>query len=418
MTTLRIGSKGPLVERWQAIVGTAVDGAFGPATDRATKAWQAMHGLDADGIVGPKTWAAAGSAPPAPPRANSPIEFMQAKHFGTVGRLAISLIVIHTAECGETPGADVAVARYFTNPVDRNGKPVIASAHFTVDGDSITQSVWEHDVAWHAGPVNPRSIGVEHAGTAYQTPAQWADAYSTAMLERSAKLTAELAWRHGVPIKRLTPAEVRAGAAGFCGHADVSVGFSIAGGHTDPGGSFPWQRYLEMVRDEMVTLAATPPTLPAHEDPSTWVPITAADGTWLVAPVPTYPVAIGEAAFLAQKNGWDMPTKALVDAVWREADLRIEPIAMTPNKGANDAQLAEHRQRVADAIAPRLALMPNRTCKLLAGTHKDVVIEGGRVGLYGWHRSNGRVIQEFFAGHALAYKDYSHSYRPAKRVAA
>lgn len=54
--TIREGSTGDAVKRWQAIVGTAVDGQFGPNTTAATKAFQSKNGLAADGIVGPKTW--------------------------------------------------------------------------------------------------------------------------------------------------------------------------------------------------------------------------------------------------------------------------------------------------------------------------------------------------------------------------
>lgn len=59
---LKKGSKGEAVTRLQQglhqlehDVG-AVDGIFGPNTERAVKAFQTTYGLAADGIVGPKTW--------------------------------------------------------------------------------------------------------------------------------------------------------------------------------------------------------------------------------------------------------------------------------------------------------------------------------------------------------------------------
>jgi peptidoglycan hydrolase-like protein with peptidoglycan-binding domain len=57
---IRRGSVNTDVKSWQLIIGAAVDGDFGPETERLTKAWQSAHGLAADGIVGPATWGAAG----------------------------------------------------------------------------------------------------------------------------------------------------------------------------------------------------------------------------------------------------------------------------------------------------------------------------------------------------------------------
>lgn len=58
--TIRLGSTGPDVAAWQVIVGAKADGAFGQATEAATKAWQKARGLVADGVVGAKSWALAG----------------------------------------------------------------------------------------------------------------------------------------------------------------------------------------------------------------------------------------------------------------------------------------------------------------------------------------------------------------------
>lgn len=60
-STIKLGSTGPDVEKWQKIIGVTVDGKFGPATETATKEYQKKHNLIADGIVGPKTWASTDS---------------------------------------------------------------------------------------------------------------------------------------------------------------------------------------------------------------------------------------------------------------------------------------------------------------------------------------------------------------------
>jgi len=57
--SLRQGSKGDAVKKWQSILGVKQDGIYGPATAAATKKWQAAHAIKADGVVGPATWTAA-----------------------------------------------------------------------------------------------------------------------------------------------------------------------------------------------------------------------------------------------------------------------------------------------------------------------------------------------------------------------
>lgn len=65
--TIRLGSTGPDVARWQTIIGATADGQFGPRTREATIAWQEHHRLVADGVVGPRSWAAAGEPFADPP---------------------------------------------------------------------------------------------------------------------------------------------------------------------------------------------------------------------------------------------------------------------------------------------------------------------------------------------------------------
>ena len=65
--TVRRGSTGPAVVKWQEILIGAgyslhpyrADGQFGQCTVTATVQWQTIKGLSIDGVVGPRTWGAA-----------------------------------------------------------------------------------------------------------------------------------------------------------------------------------------------------------------------------------------------------------------------------------------------------------------------------------------------------------------------
>jgi len=87
---------------------------------------------------------------------------------------------------------------------------------------------------------------VELAGYAKQTAAEWADPYSTAMLERAAQQCAEWVRKYGIPIRHLTVAELKAGRMGFVAHDDVSKAFKRST-HWDPGPNFPWASFLARV---------------------------------------------------------------------------------------------------------------------------------------------------------------------------
>ena len=99
------------------------------------------------------------------------------------------------------------------------------SAHYCVDADSIVQCVRDQDVAWHAPGANHDGIGIEHAGRAKQTGRDWSDAYSAAMLERSAALVADLCRKYSIPVTWLYAADLKAGKRGITTHAAVSKAF-------------------------------------------------------------------------------------------------------------------------------------------------------------------------------------------------
>lgn len=171
------------------------------------------------------------------------IPLVQARNFRRGRSAPIRLIVLHDMEAAETRATAENVARWFASV----GAPM-ASAHYCVDCDSTVRCVHDEDTAFHAKGANHDGIGIELAGYARQTAAEWADAYSTEMLLRAAQLVAALAEEHDLPIAYVDEAGLLSGARGVTTHRLVSRAFKIAGGHTDPGPSFPMAAFLDRAR--------------------------------------------------------------------------------------------------------------------------------------------------------------------------
>jgi N-acetyl-anhydromuramyl-L-alanine amidase AmpD len=153
-------------------------------------------------------------------------------------------IVIHTMECAETPNAAASVARnWFALSKSK------VSAHYCVDDKKIVQCVQDEHIAWHAGKVNDWTIGVELAGKASQTPAQWQDAYSLGQLDLCAELVASLCAKYSIPMLRLDSDGIKLALPGIFGHVDATRAYTTKGGHWDPGPAFPWDAFLKRVHD-------------------------------------------------------------------------------------------------------------------------------------------------------------------------
>lgn len=138
---------------------------------------------------------------------------------------------------------------------------------------------------------------------------------------------------------------------------------------------------------------------------------------WAVAPSYIWPVSIGQAAELAKAAGCELPTPKLVDAIWRECDVKIDAAQLT--RTFMQWTMAEMSSKaVIESQAERIArLIGGRPYTLLGGMCKDVVRnEKGVIGLYGWHRLSGYPIQPFFSGHALSWIDYSQGLRYVRRL--
>lgn len=165
---------------------------------------------------------------------------IQAKNFTNTNGRKVDLIVIHTAEVAEMGDSAENVARFFANqPAGNSG----SSAHYCTDNNTIVSCVDELDVAWAAPGANHNGVQIEISGRAAQTGSQWNDEFSEATLTLTAKLAADIAKRHSIPIRHLTNDQLRAGARGFIGHVQASQVFKRST-HTDPGSSFPWGEFI------------------------------------------------------------------------------------------------------------------------------------------------------------------------------
>lgn len=402
METLRLGSKGQSVEIWQRVIGASIDGNFGPRTETLTKAWQLSKGLDADGVVGPASWAKSQEVDRVP----EGYTWISSPHFSKGRGQEICGIVIHTAECAEVKGADIAVGKWFQNPQSK------VSAHYVVDADSVTQCVDLADIAWHAGPVNGWTIGIELAGRAGQSSAEWSDEYSASLLTLAANLVADLCARFDILPARLQGVQITGKQKGIFGHVDVTKATG-KGTHWDPGPNFPWDLFLGKVAERLHK--AKPPVTesPKALSAESWTRIQYNGQTWEVSNTYVHGVGIGEAADLAAKSGCELPTPQLVRAIWNAATVKVSPLPRAHNgtaeQMASPAALADQKDKIDKQLAGKSGLV--------GGTHKDVVrLEDGRLALYGWHKLDGVPIQPVYTGHAPSWKDYSQGLRLCRRI--
>ena len=109
-----------------------------------------------------------------------------------------------------------------------------AAAHYVVRKDGhVAQMIRELDVAYHAGnrEWNERSIGIEHEGYVDRP-----EDFTGPMYRGSAQLAADICDRYGFPADR----------------KHIVAHSAVPGtDHTDPGRHWDWDRYLEMVHEEL-----------------------------------------------------------------------------------------------------------------------------------------------------------------------
>ena len=109
-----------------------------------------------------------------------------------------------------------------------------------------------------------------------------------------------------------------------------------------------------------------------------------------------------------------LPTRKMVDDIYKAAKLKLEPVTMYAFRDSTPTMWHHH-----------LIVEGQRKGRkgLIAGIKKDVVISGipiaigtrdgrpDRVAIYGWHKLDGKPIQPLYTGHINWWVDYSQGIR-------
>ena len=124
------------------------------------------------------------------------------------------------------------------------------------------------------------------------------------------------------------------------------------------------------------------------------------------------PLTWPSATDVAARFGCVVPTPKIVDAVYRQARVHLEPQPLPAGPRMRTNAYYERHQEMIDA--QRLGTPFGA---LISGHMKDVVLTDrlfdhpDRVAIYGWHRLDGQPIQPLSTVHGVRYADYSHGVR-------
>ncbi|MBI5768870.1 MAG: hypothetical protein HZA93_13820 [Verrucomicrobia bacterium] len=133
------------------------------------------------------------------------------------------------------------------------------------------------------------------------------------------------------------------------------------------------------------------------------------------------PLTPQSAQLLADELECALPTRKMVDAIYRSAPLKLAPLPIPPSREMTTAKVfAQHSRSVRDQRSAAFATQAPGM--LVAGHKKDVVLTPqlavlrDRVAIYGWHRAEANPIQALYLGHKATWVDYSHGVRLVRRA--
>lgn len=121
---------------------------------------------------------------------------------------------------------------------------------------------------------------------------------------------------------------------------------------------------------------------------------------------------------LADRLGCSLPTRKIVNQIWTNATVKLNPQPIAPSAEMTTVPVfADHNTMVRTQRNTFTNAQPPGA--IVSGDKKDVVISNEitnrppppRVVIYGWHYTDGSVIQPLSAAHEETYADYSHGIR-------
>lgn len=129
------------------------------------------------------------------------------------------------------------------------------------------------------------------------------------------------------------------------------------------------------------------------------------------------PLSSRTALRVADLVGGSLPTRRMVDAIWKWADVRLAPIRIPPDSMMASVQYFQRHDRLVKAQRFLFDAPPG---PLTAGHKVDLVLTAGAtpasaVALYGWHRPDGRPVQPLFPPHSDTLVAFSHGVRLVDR---
>jgi hypothetical protein len=126
------------------------------------------------------------------------------------------------------------------------------------------------------------------------------------------------------------------------------------------------------------------------------------------------PMNLHTAIIIADRFGFILPTKRMVDAIYLQSRFHLVPQPLMAGPLMKSTQYYSMHNRMIEEQSKTLGV---RLGSLVSGDKKDIVITNllakneGKIAIYGWHRGAGNPIQPLSTVHGANYADYSHGVR-------